>query len=584
MEAGEALGRDSARTGGWSRSLGWLNPLRAVWWLFTNLRFAIVLLALLSFVGLIGTMVPQVPAAIRGDAALEEMWVQSKEDEFGFLTEPMDRLGIFDIFHAVWFVVLLAMTVVSTGAYVVSRVPGMWASIARPRKRVPDGYFETAPTRVEAGPGLDAGSVEGLLKRRFYRVERVDEGGVSYLFGDRFQWGQVGTLLTHVAVIVFILSAVVSRMDSFEAPLFLAEGETEPVFPVRNPDQLQVELTDSHGEFGAEGQPLDYSSDLVIYHNGEEVKRCSSTVNSPCGYEGYKFYQSSWFGFGAGLKVRDQESGNVVYLETLALSDRVAAPHVTIRDQEGTLLLDETLVLTDELDNGDVQYRGTLVTLDDGTPLTIGLRDTDARRELLVLEPGAASGGIALALKEGERAEAERISIAYVSEEEMPFARVDEVPLPEGAPAADSGGVDLQLSGVVYGTSDVSEGDMRVAGPVGREPVLTLAGVDNRAISLLPGESATAGGYEYTFTGQREFSGIMVKRDRSDILVWLGAGLIVVGVMITFWVPRRRLWAKISSSGVALAGQAPSHADYAGELRELAARAGANVAPLKQKE
>jgi cytochrome c biogenesis protein ResB len=104
------------------------------------------------------------------------------------------------------------------------------------------------------------------------------------------------------------------------------------VFPVRNAEQIQVELTDAHGEFAADGQPLDYSSDMVIYKNGDEVKRCESTVNSPCAYDGYRFYQAAYFGFGAAVQVKDTETGNVVYRETLALIDRAPSPHVLIQD------------------------------------------------------------------------------------------------------------------------------------------------------------------------------------------------------------------------------------------------------------
>ena len=107
-------------------------------------------------------------------------------------------------------------------------------------------------------------------------------------------------------------------------------------------------------------------------------------------------------------------------------------------------------------------------------------------------------------------------------------------------------------------------------------PALTLSGLGVRAAELEPGESVDIRGYEYTFLGQREFSGINVKRDRSNYLVWSGAAMIVVGLMVTFWVPRRRLWARISDGGSVLVGQAPGHARYAEEMRRLALRAGAD--------
>jgi hypothetical protein len=315
--------------------------------------------------------------------------------------------------------------------------------------------------------------------------------------------------------------------------------------------------------------PLDYRSDLVLYRNGEQVKECSSTVNSPCGYEGYSFYQSAWYGFGAALEVKDTDSGNVVYRETLALSDRTPAPHVIVRDDSGALLLNETVILTDGIEAEGVRYVGRIVELPNERRLAVGLRETGEREELLALEPE----GVAIALAEGESGSAGGLNVTYAGEREVPSLAVDDLPMAEGT-SIDTGDVLLQLGGVIYGTEDVSAGD-QTADVAAGEPVLTISGLDYGAIDLSEGESVTVGPYEYRFLGQREFSGIQVKRDRSDYLVWGAAALIVVGLMITFWVPRRRLWAKISSAGSALAGQAPAHADYSGELRRLARAAGA---------
>jgi hypothetical protein len=65
-------------------------------------------------------------------------------------------------------------------------------------------------------------------------------------------------------------------------------------------------------------------------------------------------------------------------------------------------------------------------------------------------------------------------------------------------------------------------------------------------------------------------------------MIWVGAALTVLGLMITFWVPRRRLWAKISSDGTQLAGQAPRHAKFSRELRRLAGSAGAKQTELSE--
>ena len=108
-------------------------------------------------------------------------------------------------------------------------------------------------------------------------------------------------------------------------------------------------------------------------------------------------------------------------------------------------------------------------------------------------------------------------------------------------------------------------------------------------MTLEPGESAEIGGLRVHVRGQREFAGIDVRRDRSDTLVWIGALFTVIGLMITFWVPRRRLWARISlrrdetgaTPALALAGQAPTHANFTRELADIARQSGADVSGME---
>jgi cytochrome c biogenesis protein len=574
MAAGRAAseaGRPAGR--GWTRSLGLINPLRAVWWLFTNVRFAIVLLVLLSLTSLLGVVIAQMPATVRGDAVLEADWLAEKERTYGFLTDPLHTLGFFDVFHARWFEALLAVTVVSTGAYVVSRFPGAWAAITRPRKRVPDRYFGLAPHRLQITGAFDIGRFEGELRRSRYKVDRWREGEATFLFADRFQLAQLGTLLTHAAVIVFILAAVVSRIDAFSSGLFLAEGATLPVFPVKHADQMQVQLLDSYARFSPDGQPLDYRADLAVYQGGEEVKRCSSTVNTPCSYQGYRFYQVAYFGFGAAVSVRDTATGNVVYSETLALAMRSPAAQVRVSGPGGETLLDQIVILPNEFEINGKVLTGGVARLDDGTALQLMLpEDADAGDDLLVFDLGDTPATLHVA--PGQSAEAGGFTVTYGGLERIPSGFATDFPLPEGADAA-VGTVAFQMSNVVYGTDKTSEGTDLDAPAPGGDPELTVVGLTPEAQTLRAGESLVAGGYEYTFDGQREFSGIDVRRDRSDYLVWLGAAAIVLGLMITFWVPRRRLWAKITPAGATLAGQAAGQADYTGEMRRLASRAGA---------
>jgi cytochrome c biogenesis protein ResB len=559
----------------WLRLARDLDPFRATWRLFTNVRWAIGIITFLVLTGLIGVFVPQAPSAVRGNGALEADWLARQEDRFGFLTDPMNGLGLFDVFHARWFVYALGLLVVSVAVCTASRLPSIWRTVTRPRKRVNDAYFQSARHRHEYATPSPGHDLEPALRKRLYKVERYEEGDTVYLFADRFQAAQLATFASHLALIVLLAAALVSRFQGFSTGLMIAEGSSAPVFEVSDPNQMQVELLDTVGRFSKSGQPLEYSSQLAIHRGGEEAARCTSTVNSPCSYNGYRFHQAAYFGFGADVQVRDPASGNVIYRETLSLRDRLPSPHVVVRDGHGRALLDERLVLTDILSSDELTYYGTLVKLDNGRVLTIGARRLAGEQEwrLAVFEPGPDESG-RLLLSEGESASTAGLTVEFAELGSLPAAFVRDFPLPADVEGEGSGDVVLEMGNVVYGTDTASEGTA-VESPGQGPPELTIIGLRPQAVTLGEGESVEISGYEYAFNGQREFAGLQVKKDRGDILVWIGAGLLIGGLLITFWVPRRRLWAKITPERTYLAGQAGHLVDLSKEMVGLARQAGA---------
>lgn len=564
---------------GWLRVVRELDPLRATWRLFTSVRWAIGIITFLAMASLVGVVVPQAPASVKGDAVAEGQWLAVQEERFGFLADVMNSVGLFDIFHAFWFMYALGLLVVSVAVCTVSRFPPIWRAVTRPRKRVSDAYFANTRHRFDYATPAAGQSLESVLRRRHYAVERYQEGETLYLFADRFQLAQFATFASHLALIVLLAAALVSRFSGFSNGMLIAEGASAPVFPLKHPDQMQVQLLDAVGLFSPEGEPLDYRSDLAIFQGGEEVKRCATTVNSPCSYNGYRFHQAAYFGYGAEVQVRDLASGNVVYRETLSLTDTLPSPHVIVRDGSGNVLLEDTLVLTEDLSSDEFTYFGRIVTLEDGRVLTIGISAVAGSDEwkLAVFEPGESEEAARLLLSGGETASAGGLEFTYAGLRGVPAASVSDFVLPPEVSDSGSGVVLLQMSNVVYGTETASEGTAVEAATGSGPPELTIVGLQRQAVSLRPGGSAEIGGYEYSFLGQREFAGIQVNKDRSDNLIWIGATLLIGGLLVTFWVPRRRLWARITPTRTYLAGQVGHLVDFTREMKELARQAGAEV-------
>jgi cytochrome c biogenesis protein len=81
------------------------------------------------------------------------------------------------------------------------------------------------------------------------------------------------------------------------------------------------------------------------------------------------------------------------------------------------------------------------------------------------------------------------------------------------------------------------------------------------------------GGLEYVFEGPREFSGITVRRDPGSGFIWAGTGLLLLGLALTFYVPRRRLWGKITEGRGVFRGLGGRFTAIERELKQAAAKA-----------
>ncbi len=126
------------------------------------------------------------------------------------------------------------------------------------------------------------------------------------------------------------------------------------------------------------------------------------------------------------------------------------------------------------------------------------------------------------------------------------------------------GGESVQLA---VGSTNVSS----AGGQVGRPSrmILGLGGETGR-IELDEGQEIVQSGLRYQFAGPREFTGLNVRRDPGGIAFWVGIGLGIVGMTTTFFMPRRRIWARVTKDQVQLAGQAGHGIDMTSELQRLA--------------
>jgi cytochrome c biogenesis protein len=62
------------------------------------------------------------------------------------------------------------------------------------------------------------------------------------------------------------------------------------------------------------------------------------------------------------------------------------------------------------------------------------------------------------------------------------------------------------------------------------------------------GASADVDGLTYTFERNRQYTGLTVKQDKGSWVVWLGSALLILGSYLVFFMPHRRIWARVRSN------------------------------------
>jgi cytochrome c biogenesis protein len=454
----------------------------AAWRVLTDVRFAVVLIILLALAGLVGTLVRQFPVTAASDparhaaelAAMRQAWEPIAPLGLPVgpaLADIFDALSLFNVFAAPWFLLLMAVLTLSIICCTLDRTPRLWRTAHERRVVQPEAFFD--PGRGQRAlleiPGAthSAGTVAAVehafRSRRFRRRRVLEVDGVTWVYGDRNQYQKLATLLTHAGLVLFLLGGAVTVAASFEAVVFVGEGQTAPVRPIGTPGNLLLKVHDFAAPQRADGSFADYSTDLSVFRDGQEVARRTIRVNDPLALDGYVFHQNT-FGPAAELTIHDA-AGALVW--------------------SGPLLLDEEIL---------------------------------GRPQGFMTVPGAGIGLVAV-LSEGG----------------------------DGSPQ-------LVMQGV--GPADPASGE---------NETLFLATIP---LGVTTDPEVTAG-QSITWAGIGAWSGMVIRRDPGQPVIWLAFGLLIAGLVLTFYFPRRRAWARLEGERLGLAFLADRYVDREREFEQL---------------
>ena len=537
------------------------DPLRATWRLLTNVKFAVALVTMAVLASLLGVVLPQLPVEMRGNPPARSAWLELQREDFGWLTGVLDGLDLFDVFHSPWFLALWFVIVAAVTVCTISRFPPTWRSVQRPQLRVNERYFETARHRASFTHAGGVEAIEGLLRRRRYAVTRTHEDeGATELFAERFPWTQYATFISHMALLLLLVGGLLTNLAGFQRTLALAEGRpAAPLFGDPGPGQIFVGMEDAHQGVDGAGNIVDFRSHLLL-RRGNEVVRCTATVNDPCGAFGYRFHQAAFFDDLAQLTIWGPD-GRVLFDDVLDFeNESTATPVLTIAGAGGEVVFDQALPQMASVPGSTLGYEGDVALAELALPGAVyGVSWRAEGDTLVALLDG--EGFDQVELRPGETAETPSHRIAFRG-----IASVPAIPVLDMPRGTATGVVNVQMPEAADG-----------------RPYLFISDIDAGNVVIAEGTTVeTSSGYRYRFGGRVDASGIDVRRDPGDLFIWVAVGLAMLGLGITFYVPRRRLWVRVTDQRTQLAGVAARTTRFGRELRRMGAELGARDALLPE--
>ena len=273
-----------------------------IWKFFSSVKLTFFLLIILAIASILGTVIPQ-----RGQGAMEFARNLSPE-MFRF----MSSLNLFDMYHSLWFRLILLCLTLNLIVCSIDRFPTAWKRflvLPRPDRDKP---FENLPSQqvfsVQGDSKQNADTVEQFLRRRYKQINRKNGEDTEFFYVAKGRYSHFGVYLVHLSVLIILIGGLVGSFFGFEGYVNIAEGEQINTITLRksmSPLTLgfEVRCDKFTVDFYESGAPKEYRSDLSFIVNGKEVEKRSALVNHPVQFRGMTFYQAN-YGSVPGKKVK----------------------------------------------------------------------------------------------------------------------------------------------------------------------------------------------------------------------------------------------------------------------------------------
>ncbi|MFQ5354874.1 MAG: cytochrome c biogenesis protein ResB [Mariprofundaceae bacterium] len=503
-----------------------------------SMSLAIVLLVILSLASVIGTVL-----------------IQNQEQadyfsQFGPLWYGVFRLlGLFDMYHSWWFICLLGFLMVSLIVCLWRNTPRMLKEMRRNRVIIADKslqrFHHLKQWNINAS-GIEPiqGKIESLLKNWRLRSEKCDDR--VYLRADKGRYNKSGYILVHAAILIILTGGLLSVQFGFRGNMAVPEGGTMQQINFLKGTKLaslnmpfSIRCNDFNIDFYPSGQPKEFKSNLTILEDGKEILTSDIIVNEPLYYKGVSVYQASFGDGGSKLKLK---------LFRLDGSGQIDAVEGTVyekfTDEETGLSLEFTDFKPFNVENvaGPDEPRN-LVDL--GPAIEYILRGPELKTVKVksFMNPfdidGENLGHLIMISFSGNAADYQPFYMG------MDFTNVNEWKtfnafsrnLKNPKVSKEEASLEAFRSALFEVFGEQKPDNLEAMGLRLIQSVNSLKSFPWPFVPILDD-------YEQVY-----YTGLQLTNDPGINVVWVGSGILVIGLCIMFYFPHRKLWAVLEAKG-----------------------------------
>lgn len=261
-----------------------------VWSFFASVKLSFSLLLILAATSVAGTLLPQKEAA--------ELYLREFGSTWGGL---ILGLGLGDMYHAVWFRLLITMLAVNLVVCSLNRLPGVLKIIRKDPAADLDKKRAAAHSFTLPGqPNDAAGAARLALAKELGKVHEkpLKEKEGLVMLAQKGVWSRLGVYVVHSSVLIIFTGAMIGNIFGFSGDMMISQGETLDYITIGHDQERALGFSLRLDKFTlsryANGMVSEYRSDVTFLQNGKEVQRKSLVVNDPAEFNGIDFYQASY--------------------------------------------------------------------------------------------------------------------------------------------------------------------------------------------------------------------------------------------------------------------------------------------------